>query len=76
MPDFQEGGVLTMLVNDCVLRVDRFCGDSVFHVFCYHKRRDDFEVVGDFQQRENAEAVLREMLKSGGNVIQWMNAHD
>lgn len=65
-----------MLVNDCVLRVDTFCGDSVFHVFCYHKRRDDFEVVGDFQQRENAEAVLREMLNSGGNVLRWLNAHD
>jgi hypothetical protein len=65
-----------MLVNDCVLRVSQFCGDPVYHIFCYHKRKDDFEVVGDFKQRENAESVLREMLESGGNVLRWLNAHD
>ena len=65
-----------MLVNDCVLRVDRFCGDSVFHVFRYHKRRDDFEIVGDFQHKDNALAVLHEMETTGGNVLQWLNAHD
>ena len=55
-----------MLVNDCVLRVDRMTGEKVFSVFCFDRRRDDFDIIGDFETAAEAEAFCDFMRQTGG----------
>lgn len=57
-----------LFVENCTLKVDRFCGDSAFCVFCYPIKKDDFDVIGDFDTKEEAESFLQFMQKTGGKI--------
>ena len=55
-----------MLVNDCVLRVDRMTGENVFSVFCFHRFHDDMDIIGDFETAAEAEAFCDFMRQTEG----------
>lgn len=57
-----------LFVENCKLYADRFCGDPEYHVFCYPKRSEDFDVVGTFCDRDTAEAFCEYMRTHGGKV--------
>ena len=60
-----------MLVNDCVLRVSAFPDEKTFSVFCFDRRRDDFEIVGRFQDVAAAHAFADFMRTRGGFVSSY-----
>jgi hypothetical protein len=61
-------GVFVMLVNECNLRVSAFPDEKTFSVFCFDRRRDDFEIVGRFKDRSAAHAYADFMRTRGGFV--------
>lgn len=63
-----------MLVNDCVLRVSAFPDEKTFSVFCFDRRRDDFEIVGRFKDCSAAHAYADFMRIRGGNVLPYDSA--
>lgn len=62
-----------MLVKDCVLSVSYLLDEKPrrYFVFCRHNRKDDFEMIGDFERKEDAEKLLSVMLSRGGNVCNY-----
>ena len=64
-----------MLVNDCKIEVSYYLWESPrrYHVFCYHRRRDDFDVIGDFETAAEAEKLRAVMIAEGGNVSKYDN---
>ena len=55
-----------MLVNNCNLKVAQTPQESCFSVFCFDRRRDDFEIVGRFKDCSAAHAYADFMRIRGG----------
>ena len=61
-------------VSDYNLIIDCFNGEKDrFHVFCFAKRSDYFDVIGTFEKREDAEKLKQVMLNNGGLLSSYKN---
>lgn len=67
-----------MLVENCDLVVSSYLWDAEkrFRVFCYPVGRSDFETVGCFETKEEAEALKKRMITGGGSVYSYMSKKD
>ena len=60
-----------MLVQNCNLKVAETPQETSFSVYCFDRRRDDFEIVGRFKDCSAAHAYADFMRTRGGFVSSY-----
>ena len=63
-----------MLVQNCNLKVAQTPQETSFSVYCFDRRRDDFEIVGRFKDCSAAHAYADFMRIRGGDVLPYDSA--
>ena len=63
-----------MLVQNCNLKVAETPQETSFSVYCFDRRRDDFEIVGRFKDCSAAHAYADFMRIHGGDVLRYDSA--